>query len=145
MIERYKHTQVGYLIITIFSIAILFLAFLIIIYEFNWIVFAVLIVLALCMLLFAKMTVIIDKDNLEIFFGPGFIKKKFSLKEIDSVKIVKNPWFYGWGIHITPNGWLYNVSGFYAIEIKTKKGTKYRIGTDDPEKLEKTLKEIINI
>ncbi len=55
----------------------------------------------------------------------------------------ENPCYYGWGIRWTPNGWLYNVSGFYAVEIKMKTGKKYRIGTDAPNELEKAIKESI--
>ena len=36
--------------------------------------------------------------------------------------------------------WIYNVSGFDAIEIQTKDGKRHRIGTDEPKKLEDTLK-----
>ncbi len=56
---------------------------------------------------------------------------------------MKNPWYYGWGIRLTPHGWLYNVSGSYAVEIKTKTGKKYRIGTDVPNELEKAIRQSI--
>jgi hypothetical protein len=49
--------------------------------------------------------------------------------------MVKNPWYYGWGIHLIPGGWLYNVSGWEAVELQMKNGNKYRIGTDDPQGL----------
>jgi len=57
------------------------------------------------------------------------------LDEIASVKTVKNHWYYGWGIRLIPHGWLFNVSGFEAIEIVMKNGKVYRIGTDEAEKL----------
>jgi hypothetical protein len=38
-----------------------------------------------------------------------------------------------------PKMWIYNVSGFDAVEIKMKDGKTYRIGTDEPEKLEQTI------
>jgi hypothetical protein len=55
--------------------------------------------------------------------------------------VVKNPWYYGWGIHLTPSGWLYNVSGFWAVELQMKNGKKYRIGTDDPEGLVQVIQD----
>ncbi len=47
-------------------------------------------------------------------------------------------WYYGWGIRgwLWPKMWIYNVSGFDAVEIKLKNGKMYRIGTDEPKKLE---------
>jgi hypothetical protein len=48
---------------------------------------------------------------------------------------VRNPWYYGWGIRITPDGLLYNVSGTRAVEITLTDGSKLRLGTDEPEAL----------
>jgi hypothetical protein len=39
--------------------------------------------------------------------------------------------------------WIYNVSGFDAVEIKLKNGKVYRIGTDEPKKLEQTILHLI--
>ena len=135
MNERYKHTQVGYLIISLFIGFIILIVYLMFLYGFNWIIPVILITMTISMILFCTLTVIIKDDILEIRFGPGLIRKKFSIRNIESCRIVKNPWYYGWGIRITPHGWLYNVSGFYAVEIKMKTGEKYRIGTDEPENL----------
>ena len=131
--------------ITVYTLGILFIAWLMAIYGFNWIAFVVLIILGVCLVLFATLTVVIDEDVLEIRFGPGVIRKKFPLKDIESCRVVKNPWYYGWGIRLTPHGWLYNVSGFHAVEIKMKTGKKYRIGTDVPNDLEKTIKQFIEM
>ena len=85
----------------------------------------------------------IDETRLIAKFGSGVINKKFILKDIESCHAVKNPWYYGWGIHWTPHGWLYNISGFDAIEIKMKNNKTYRIGTDEPEKLEYAILQAI--
>ena len=91
MIKRYQHTQIGYLIIIALAIGLLFIAYLMAIYGFNWIAFAVLIILGVCLVLFATLTVLIEEDVLEIRFGPGVIRKKFPLKDIESCQVVKNP------------------------------------------------------
>ena len=39
------------------------------------------------------------------------------------------------GIHHTPYGWLYNVSGFDAVAITLRDGRKFAVGTDDPHGL----------
>jgi energy-coupling factor transporter transmembrane protein EcfT len=114
------YTQIGYSIIIALAITLLFMAYLVAVYGFNWIAFTVLIILGVCLVLFATLTVVIEKDVLEIRFGPGVIRKKFPLKDIGSCQIVKNPWYYGWGIRLTPYGWLYNVSGSCAVEISMK-------------------------
>jgi hypothetical protein len=112
-------------------------------YGFDWIAFIVLIILVICFFLFSALTISINNDILKISFGIGLIRKEFLLKDIESCRIVKNPWYYGWGIRLTPYGWLYNVSGFYAVEIKLKTGERYRIGTDAPYELEKVIQESI--
>ena len=143
MIKRYQHTQIGYLIIIALAIGLLFIVSLMAVYGFNWVAFTVLIILGVCLALFSTLNVLIEGDILKIRFGPGVIRKKFPLKDTESCQVVKNPWYYGWGIHLTPHGWLYNVSGSYAVEIRMKTGNKYRIGTDVPNDLEKVIQQSI--
>ena len=143
MIQHYHHTQIGYLTIIVLGIALLCAALLMAIVGFNWIGFAVLVFTAIGLVLFATLKVVMSDDVLEIRFGPGIIRKKFPLKEIESCQVVKNPWYYGWGIRQTPQGRLYSVSGFYAVEIKMKDGKKYQIGTDVPNELEKAIRSTI--
>jgi hypothetical protein len=90
---------------------------------------------------FVSFQVIIDGVYLRIKFSFGIYQKKFSLNEIISAKTIKNHWYYGWGIRIWlwPKMWIYNVSSFDAVEIKLKNGKTYRIGTDEPEKLEQII------
>ena len=35
--------------------------------------------------------------------------------------------------------WIFNVSGFGAVEIRMKNGKIYRIGTDEPKALESAI------
>jgi len=95
---------------------------------------------------FTSLTTSIDKNCLQIKFGYGIFKKKFLLSEIVVVKQVKNHWYYGWGIRLwlLPKMWIYNVSGFDAVEIIMKNGKVYRIGTDSPGGLETAIKQAIN-
>ncbi len=127
------------------AIALVFIASLMALYGFNWVALTVMIIVGFCLVLFATLTVVIEQEVLKVRFGPGIIQKKFMLKDIESCQIVKNHWYYGWGIRLTPHGWLYNVSGFHAVEIKMKTGKKYRIGTDVPDDLEKTIQQSIKM
>jgi hypothetical protein len=90
---------------------------------------------------FSTLTVSVDNQYLKIKFGYGIFKKQFNLMEMVSVKRVRNHWYYGWGIRYWPGMLIFNVSGFDAIEIKMVNGKIYRIGTDEPKKLETSISQ----
>lgn len=140
---QYHHTQIGYVIFATIGGAMVLILLLMNLYEFNWIPLMVFAILAICLVLFATLTVEIDEQHLRIRFGPGVIRKKFSLQDIEGHRLVKNNWYYGWGIRRTPHGWLWNVSGLDAIELLLKNGKKFRIGTDDPEGLRGVLQQVL--
>jgi hypothetical protein len=140
----YKHTQIGFVIIIAFAAAILLIMYLSIVIGYNPVAVAVLILLLVGLGLFAALTVKVDDMLIEIQFGPGVVRKGFPLKDIDACRAVKNPWYYGWGIHLTQRGWVYNVSGLSAVELRIKNGRTYRIGTDDPEGLVKAINEAMS-
>lgn len=143
MMKQYKHTQVGYLLLIIYIVVILFIGYMNIVTGSNPTILIVLLIMLIVLVLFATLTVTVDERMIKIRFGVGLIRKSFSLEDIESYSIVKNPWYYGWGIRYTPRGWLYNVSGFSAIELQMKNGKYYRIGTDDPEGLARALGEAL--
>ncbi len=144
MIKRYEHTQVGYLIIASMAAVMVLIGVVLANAGINWIAIGVLVVIAVALVLFSSLTVVIWEEELEVQFGPGPIRKRFKLNEIESCQVVKNHWYYGWGIRLTPHGVIYNVSGFYAVEIKLRTGKKFRIGTDAPQELEEAIRQAIN-
>ena len=87
------------------------------------------------LILFHCLTVEIARGYLRLRFGVGLIRRQFRLNDIESYEQVRNKWWYGWGIKLTPHGWMFNVSGFDALQIRLKNGRQYRIGTDEPESL----------
>jgi hypothetical protein len=97
-------------------------------------------VAVLGVLTFGSMTVQVDQDRLAFWFGPGWIRRSFPLGEIESWIAVRNPWWYGWGIHSTPHGWLYNVGGTGAVQLDLRDGRRLRVGTDEPERLCEAIK-----
>lgn len=143
MAKKYEHTQVGYLMLVILCIALAYMIFFMSFYGFNLICFIAVLVVVLVLWMFTKLTVEINGEFLKIKFGAGIIHKKIPLTKIKSCREVRNRWYYGWGIRITPHGILYNVSGLLAVEIEMKSGRKYRIGTDEPEKLVRAIRESI--
>ncbi len=92
--------------------------------------------------LFFSLTVEIDATHLTFRFGIGLIRQRIPLAEIVAAKPVRNTWLYGWGIHRTPHGWLYNVSGWEAVEITLVTGKRFRLGTDEPQRLARMLQAI---
>jgi len=143
MSERYKHTQVGYLTITVMAAVMVLIGVVLASAGINWIAIGVLVVIAVVLVLFSSLTVVIGEDEVEVRFGPGPISKRFKLNEVESCQVVKNHWYYGWGIRLTPHGVLYSVSGFDAVEIKLRTGKKVRIGTDVPQQLEEAIRQAI--
>lgn len=96
-------------------------------------------------LVFFKMTIIIDDTHLTFSMGIGLVRKSYPLSEIASCKPVTNSVLSGVGIHMTSSGWLYNVSGRYAIELTFKNsGRKIRIGTDKPDEVAEAVTKQIN-
>ncbi len=144
MIKRYEHTQVGYLIIAAMAAVMVLIGIVLAKAGINWIAIGVLIIIAVALVLFSSLTVVIWEEQLEVRFGPGPIRKRFKLSEIESCKVVKNHWYYGWGIRLTPHGVLYNVSGFHAVEIKLRTGKKFRIGTDVSQELEVAIRQALS-
>jgi hypothetical protein len=89
-------------------------------------------VMALALVLFYRLVVEVNAEKLVIRFGIGWIRKSYPLAAIRSAQAVRNPWYYGLGIHRITRGWVYNVSGADAVEIVMDTGRANRIGTDDP-------------
>ena len=145
----YRHTQIGHLILFILLVLALFYIWLYqtISAEDGSIYFATLIMASVLLILasFTTLQVAIDEKYLKIKFGYGIFKKEFLLDKIVSVKRVKNHWYYGWGIRLWlwPRMLIFNISGFDAVEIKMEDGKIYRIGTDEPEKLEQAIAQSI--
>ena len=93
-------------------------------------------------LLFYGMRTRVDDSKIRIGFGVGLIKKTIHLNNVKSVEAVRNKWYYGWGIRLISNGWLYNISGLDGVEIKQKdRKSVIRIGTKQPLLLRKAIFE----
>lgn len=133
----YKHRQTGYVIIAALLGAVPIVLGIILNNDRSpvYVFYSMLAILVLMTVLFATLTVEIRDGFLRISFDPGLIKKKVPLSAIAACRSVRNPWWYGWGIHLTPRGRLYNVSGSEAVELDLRNGRHMRIGTDEPEVL----------
>jgi len=84
---------------------------------------------------FRSLTVELRDGVLSLRYGNGLIAKRFTVSEIREARAVRNHWYFGWGIRLIPHGWLYNVYGLDAVEIRMANRKVYRIGTDEPHDL----------
>ena len=144
MMQQYKHTQIGYLLLVLYGGVVLLIGCINIMAAFHPLALAGLIIVLVVLGTFSCLTVTVDAETIKIQFGLKLIRKTFRLNEIAACRAVKNPWYYGWGIRFTPRGWLFNVSGLSAIELQMKSGKRYRIGTDDSDNLASALDAALN-
>lgn len=95
----------------------------------------------LIMSLFSSMTVRVTPRELTWWMGGvrGF-GKSIPIAEIASAEAIRTHLWDGWGIHLTTHGWLWNVSGFNAVEVKLKNGSRYAVGTPEPKELTASIK-----
>jgi hypothetical protein len=146
----YRHTQIGWTVLAFFAGFLFYLAIILLFRAVTggpghllgglllWAgCFLVTVVLAL---LFGALTVEVDDEELRVWFGTGLIRKQIPLADVASCRQVKNEWWYGWGIRYFGRGWLYNVSGLDAVELNMRDGSVLRIGTDEPEELEREIR-----
>ncbi len=132
---RYNHTQIGHHVMIGLGIGCLVILALILLGDQSPIAIFVLLLLLITAMLFGWLTIRLSEDRLTWSFGIGLVHKSVRIDEIERVSIVRNHWLYGWGIRLTPHGWLYNVSGLAAVEVRLKNGKQFRLGTDQPEEL----------
>ena len=139
MTTSYRHRQPGTLSLIFLGIAVLSLLIAAGLTQGSAVILLVLALTLVAALIFSSLTAEVAGGELIWYFGPGFWRYRQPLSEIVSAKAVTNPWWYGWGIRYTPEGWLYNVSGSGAVEILRKDGKRRRIGTDEPDALARAI------
>lgn len=130
--NTYQHTQPATTIIR--SMIVMTVAFAIGTIFVHQLILAT-ILIAVTTWIFRSMTVEISDTTLTWYFGSGFPRRSVPLSEIVSVEPIRTTTWNGWGIHYTPRGWLYNVSGYGAVAIRLRSGKQFCLGTDEPEKL----------
>lgn len=131
----YKHTQIGYVILGSIGGALLLVGVLLVAYGPNPVQWFFTLLLCGIAFIFSSLTVQLSEGLLTFYFGPGLIRKTVPLERVVHCAAVRTPWYYGWGIRLTPYGMLYNVSGTRAVEVTLDDGSVFRVGTDEPEAL----------
>ncbi len=139
----YKHTQLlGWQILVPVTIGIFATAWLAIT---DWRIAgtATCLFLVATLVLFFSLTVKVDRHAVIVAFGPGLVHKRIPLTQVRACRTVRNKWYYGWGLRIIPGGLLYNVAGLDAVELEMNNGHRYRIGTNEPDRLKQIISQNI--
>ena len=92
------------------------------------------------MWIFSSLTVAVTATALSWHFGPGAFKKSVARSEIATVEQLRTSWWWGYGIRLTPKGWMYNVSGRDAVLVTRTDGSRFVLGTNDLPALLQALK-----
>ena len=136
----YQHTQSGHVILL--ALAVVVAAILLLPPETTHPAIRLALPLGAAALagLFDWLTVTVDGEGVTARFGLGVIRRRFPLERIQAVRTVRNRWWYGYGIRLTPHGWMFNVSGLDAVELTLEGGRKFRIGTNHPAELRDAIR-----
>lgn len=135
----YHHTQIGRLILVLLFIGFGCTVPLLVLEGQAILISLVVGIVVIIAGLFGSLTVEVTQTDLQFHFGFGLIRRRIALIDIEQWNETHTSFFSGWGIHLTLRGWLYNVSGFSAIEITLKNGKRFVLGTDEPTQLRAAL------
>jgi len=102
------------------------------------------IVFLICLLVFYKLTITVDDKSVTFKLGIGLVGKSYKIADLKSCKPVATSVLNGIGIRMLPNGWLYNVTGLKAIELRfANKKSIVQIGTNKPDEISQLIQSLI--
>ena len=86
--EYHRHTQIGWTIIAILGALIALLAWPAVAVPgpASAVVIAVMVLLAICVVLFASLTVIVDAEGIELRLGPGVIHRRVESADVETAE-----------------------------------------------------------
>ena len=143
--DVYRHTQFGTVIAAgtvaglVLAVALMFSLSLATLKAVWWLAVALFAIIAAAFLVFATLTVEVDERELRLRFGVGLIRKTVPLADILRCDRVRTRIWWGWGLHWTPSGWLYNVSGRDAVRLELATGRALIVGSDDADALQQAI------
>lgn len=130
----YEHTQVGgTMIVALLVPALVLFVAAALTRETALIVVGVILLAVLSQM--ATLTTKIADGVLDVRMGPGLIRRRIGLRDVQQVAVIGRLWLWGWGIRLTRHGWQWNVSGIRGVELTWRNGRRFRIGSDEPEAL----------
>ncbi|MGF1598002.1 MAG: hypothetical protein ACFCVK_13895 [Acidimicrobiales bacterium] len=141
----YRHTQTGRLTLVMFAVLIVVFVFVAAGSDVTATALAGLLVFLVALggvlSMFTRLTVEVGDTAVSARFSWGWPRRTIALDDIVQVSAVRNRWWYGFGVRITPHGWLYNVWGLDAVHLDLRDGSSFRIGTDEPGALATAIRQ----
>lgn len=97
--------------------------------------YVMLVIVAIVLGWTSRLTVTIDDTAVTTTFGWGWPSRSVALTDVTAANRKRVRWYHGWGIRRVAGGWMYNTSGWDAVELKLRSDGVFWIGTDDPDGL----------
>ncbi len=142
--SHYRHVQIGWVSVGIMGVVAILL------FEVGLVGTAprlvlqfVALTLIIAAIVFSYQTIEVTDTEVVSRFALGIMPKRIPLDEITRVEFAPSTWFEGWGIRLTTRGWLYNVSGFGAVEFTMRDGNRMRFGSDDSSNLIAVVQQLM--
>ena len=104
-----------------------------------WMIYSLFAIIALTVVLFAALTVEVDAAEIRVRFGVGIVRKTMAMADVVSCERLRTRIWWGWGLHWTPSGWLYNVGGREAVRVILARERPIIIGSDEAERLKAAI------
>jgi len=144
-VTPYRHTETSLLNLVALGVPMVACAaaFLIVPMPSPWtyLVLGLAVFFLVLVILFHSLTIEIDEREIRMHFGPGLVRKKWTVSGCLDARRTKTRLIDGWGIKLTNRGWLYSVSMPDAVLIRFTTGKSVQLGTDEPEALLAALLE----
>jgi hypothetical protein len=105
----------------------------------GWMVYALFAIIASAFALFGWLAVDVDGRAIRVRFGVGLVRRRIEVAAVERCERVRTRLWWGWGLHWTPSGWLYNVSGRNAVRLELRGERAVMIGSDDAAGLARAI------
>lgn len=105
----------------------------------GWMVYALYAVIVAAFVLFGWLEVVVDERVIDVRFGVGLVRRRIELAQVVRCEPIRTRLWWGWGLHWTPSGWLYNVSGRAAVRVELNGERAVMIGSDDAQALTRAI------
>ena len=143
----YRHTQIGWAMILILGCVIALLA-----WTASWsdgqpVVLTVLGLMVVILILFVSQTVIVDDEAVQVRVGPGLLRRRVALTEIESVDRLRLPWWavtYGIRMSLSGKRQLWRVSGSEAVDLTLAGERRLLITTNEPDVLASVIRAALD-
>ena len=144
----YRHTQIGW---TISIVMLAVLAFMLWATHgtgaaFGPFAVAFTLFFAGLLVLFCTLNARVDDEAIVVSFGPGLVKRRVPLSDIESATVYRLPWYaiaYGLRMNLKGTRQLWRVSGKWTVDLKLAGDRELFVGTDQPEALEAVIRSAI--